>query len=130
MDSEGIYRRSGGAGQTREIQQLFDQGKVPDLTDDVSKWNDISAITSVLKLYFRNLPDPLFTFALHDNFIQAIRKCGGVGGGENIYKHAGINDASQLIRILDSDLIFSIGSCIIPFHLRITIRSSTWFDIS
>lgn len=82
MDSEGIYRRSGGAGQTREIQQLFDQGKVPDLTDDVSKWNDISAITSVLKLYFRNLPDPLFTFALHDSFIQAIRK---YGGGKGVY---------------------------------------------
>lgn len=88
MDSEGIYRRSGGAGQTREIQQLFDQGKVPDLTDDVSKWNDISAITSVLKLYFRNLPDPLFTFALHDSFIQAIRKCGVNGGGEMEYIQA------------------------------------------
>ena len=28
-------------------------------------------MTSVLKTYFRSLPDPLFTFALHDEFVQA-----------------------------------------------------------
>ena len=120
MDSEGIYRRSGGAGQTREIQQLFDQGKVPDLTDDVSKWNDISAITSVLKLYFRNLPDPLFTFKLHDNFIQAIRKC---SIKFYVHEYAGINDALQIIRIPCSALILFVAYCIMPFHLRITIHS-------
>lgn len=119
MDCEGIYRRSGGAGQTREIQQLFDQGKVPDLTGDVSKWNDISAITSVLKLYFRNLPDPLFTFALHDDFIQAIRKC---SMKLHICIYAGINDALQITRILVSALTFLDVYCIILFHLRTIIH--------
>ena len=28
-------------------------------------------MTSVLKTYFRSLPNPLFTFALHDEFVQA-----------------------------------------------------------
>jgi hypothetical protein len=28
-------------------------------------------VTSVLKTYFRSLPNPLFTFALHDEFVQA-----------------------------------------------------------
>jgi carbonic anhydrase len=28
-------------------------------------------VTSVLKTYFRSLPDPLFTHALHDEFVQA-----------------------------------------------------------
>ena len=28
-------------------------------------------MTSVLKTYFRSLPDPLFTYALHDDFVQA-----------------------------------------------------------
>ena len=28
-------------------------------------------MTSVLKTYFRSLPNPLFTYALHDEFVQA-----------------------------------------------------------
>ncbi|KAI8142760.1 Rho GTPase activation protein [Fennellomyces sp. T-0311] len=70
MELEGIYRKSGGAKQMRQIQQLFDQGQIPNLADE-KQWNDISAVTSVLKQYFRALPDPLFTFQFHDEFIKA-----------------------------------------------------------
>ncbi|KAI9493449.1 Rho GTPase activation protein [Zychaea mexicana] len=70
MDVEGIYRKSGGAKQMREIQQLFDQGQVPDLTNE-HLWNDINAVTSVLKQYFRELPDPLFTYQFHNEFIRS-----------------------------------------------------------
>ncbi|KAI9253959.1 Rho GTPase activation protein [Phascolomyces articulosus] len=69
MEVEGIYRKSGGAKQMREIQELFDIGQPPDLTDD-NHWNDINAVTSVLKQYFRKLPDPLFTYQLHHEFIK------------------------------------------------------------
>ncbi|KAG2226382.1 hypothetical protein INT45_000550 [Circinella minor] len=69
MEMEGIYRKSGGAKQIRDIQELFDQGQTPDLTDD-NKWNDINAVTSVLKQYFRKLPDPLFTYQFHHEFIK------------------------------------------------------------
>lgn len=70
MSYEGIYRKSGGAGQMRQIQQLFEQGQTPDLLNE-KQWNDICAITSVLKQYFRSLPDPLFTYRTHNQFIQA-----------------------------------------------------------
>ena len=69
MEVEGIYRKSGGAKQIRDIQELFDEGQTPDLTDE-NKWNDINAITSVLKQYFRKLPDPLFTYQFHNDFIR------------------------------------------------------------
>lgn len=70
MDYEGIYRKSGGSSQMRVITQLFDRGQPFDL-EDMDRFNDISAITSVLKNYFRELPEPLLTFKLYDRFIEA-----------------------------------------------------------
>ncbi|KAI7904343.1 uncharacterized protein BX663DRAFT_504733 [Cokeromyces recurvatus] len=71
MDYEGIYRKSGGVGQMRQIQQAFEKGEVLNLADE-EKWNDICAITSVLKQYFRELPNPLFTYELHSKFMDAM----------------------------------------------------------
>lgn len=73
MDYEGIYRKSGGAAQMRSIQLSFEQGLDPDLTDD-DEYNDICAVTSILKQYFRELPDPLVTYELYSEFIEAIGK--------------------------------------------------------
>ncbi|KAI9483983.1 MAG: hypothetical protein EXX96DRAFT_560379 [Benjaminiella poitrasii] len=71
MDYEGIYRKSGGVGQMRQIQQAFEKGEILNLADE-EKWNDICAITSVLKQYFRELPNPLFTYELHPKFMDAM----------------------------------------------------------
>ncbi|KAF7730869.1 hypothetical protein EC973_001387 [Apophysomyces ossiformis] len=71
MDFEGIYRKSGGAGQMRLIQQAFEQGHPIDMCDE-DECNDICAVTSVLKQYFRDLPNPLFTHELHSQFMAAI----------------------------------------------------------
>ncbi|KAG0178082.1 hypothetical protein DFQ29_003960 [Apophysomyces sp. BC1021] len=71
MDYEGIYRKSGGAAQMRGIQQAFEQGLELDLDSD-EEFNDICAVTSVLKQYFRELPNPLLTFELYPQFIEAV----------------------------------------------------------
>ncbi|ORY97293.1 hypothetical protein BCR43DRAFT_489534 [Syncephalastrum racemosum] len=72
MDFEGIYRKSGAAGQMRMIQQAFEREDTSlDLCDD-EQWNDICAVTSVLKQYFRDLPDPLFTHEFHSRFMDAV----------------------------------------------------------
>ncbi|CAO3591236.1 unnamed protein product [Absidia cylindrospora] len=71
MDYEGIYRKSGGAGQMRLIQQSFEQNEEIDLCDD-DQWNDICAVSSVLKQYFRDLPNPLFTVEHHQKWVDAI----------------------------------------------------------
>ncbi|KZT10745.1 RhoGAP-domain-containing protein [Laetiporus sulphureus 93-53] len=72
MDLEGIYRKTGGSGQSKMITQLFERGDYHgfDLRD-TDRFNDICSVTSVLKSYFRALPDPLFTIALHSNFMSA-----------------------------------------------------------
>lgn len=75
MDYEGIYRKTGGASQSKAITQLFERGNYDafDLTD-IDSFNDISSVTSVLKSYFRSLPNPLLTFELHEGFVQAASK--------------------------------------------------------
>ncbi|BGP26361.1 Rho-type gtpase-activating protein [Rhodotorula toruloides] len=70
MNYEGIYRKTGGMGQTKLITQYFERGQEFDL-EDRDKFNDIAAITSCLKNYFRSLPNPLMTHELHEEFIAA-----------------------------------------------------------
>lgn len=73
MDYEGIYRKSGGAAQMRAIQVAFDQGNgsTIDLQDE-DEYNDICAVTSVLKQYFRELPNPLLTFGSYQKLIDGV----------------------------------------------------------
>ncbi|GAA5985982.1 hypothetical protein JCM10908_006359 [Rhodotorula pacifica] len=70
MSYEGIYRKTGGMGQTKIITQNFERGQSFDLSDR-DKYNDIAAVTSCLKNYFRSLPNPLMTHDLHEDFIAA-----------------------------------------------------------
>lgn len=61
LSVEGIYRKSGTLGQVKELQDAFDENTNPKL----SKYQDINVITSLLKLYLRELSTPL----LSDDFI-------------------------------------------------------------
>lgn len=72
LDYEGIYRKTGGASQSRLITQLFERGDYSafDLRDS-ERFSDICSVTSVLKNYFRSLPVPLLTFDLYEDFISA-----------------------------------------------------------
>lgn len=73
LDFEGIYRKTGGSGQTKQITQMFERGDYDSFDlRDTDRFNDICAVTSVLKTYFRTLPDPLLTFELHEQFMVAI----------------------------------------------------------
>lgn len=67
---EGIYRKTGGSGQSKAITQLFERGDYASFDlKDTDRFNDICSVTSVLKNYFRSLPDPLLTYNLHEQFI-------------------------------------------------------------
>lgn len=73
MDCEGLYRKSGGATQMRSIQLAFENKEDIDLCDE-DQWNDICAVTSVLKQYFRDLPNPLFTSEYHQKWVDVLCK--------------------------------------------------------
>lgn len=68
IDVEGIYRKSGGAGQVKQVQQGFEKDSGFDISDDDL---DIHAVTSTLKQYFRKLPTPLITYDVYDSLLEA-----------------------------------------------------------
>jgi hypothetical protein len=55
------------------ITQLFERGDYTTFNLlDSDRFNDICSVTSVLKNYFRSLPNPLLTFELYPQFIQGV----------------------------------------------------------
>ncbi|KAK9720914.1 hypothetical protein K7432_003836 [Basidiobolus ranarum] len=74
INSTGIYRISGTIIQIQKFRTLFnrDSSQV-DLTSE-EKIGDINNITGVLKLFFRELREPLYTAALSNDFINAASK--------------------------------------------------------
>lgn len=71
LDVEGIYRRSGMSVESRKLVEAFNNDHPPDLTDPWI-YEDICSITSALKQFLRNLPEPLIPSSLYDNFMNAI----------------------------------------------------------
>ncbi|KAI0388839.1 RhoGAP-domain-containing protein [Xylariaceae sp. FL0594] len=67
MEMEGIYRKTGGNSQTKIIQEGFDKNENFDISDPDL---DITAVTSVLKQYFRKLPTPLLTYDIYDRVLE------------------------------------------------------------
>jgi len=70
---DGIYRLSGISSNIHKLRQLFDEDVVPDLYNDVNIISDIHCVSSLLKMFFRELPNPLLTFQLYDSFVNCIR---------------------------------------------------------
>ncbi|KAI1172599.1 rho GTPase activator Rga [Nemania sp. FL0916] len=66
MEMEGIYRKTGGNSQVKTIQEGFDKNENFDISDADM---DITAVTSVLKQYFRKLPTPLLTYSIYDRVL-------------------------------------------------------------
>lgn len=69
MDVEGIYRKTGGNSLVKQIQEGFEKSEDYDISDPDL---DITAVTSVLKQYFRKLPTPLLTFDVYDRVLAAL----------------------------------------------------------
>ncbi|TDL24106.1 GTPase activating protein [Rickenella mellea] len=73
LTSQGIYRISGTMNKVMKLKERLDKNlDGVDLDDE--EWSaDINNVSSVLKLWLRELPDPLLTFALHQGFIEAAK---------------------------------------------------------
>ncbi|KAI5101973.1 rac GTPase-activating protein 1 isoform X1 [Silurus meridionalis] len=68
LHETGLYRLSGADRVVKELKEKFLRGKTLPL---LSKVDDIHAITGVLKDFLRNLKEPLLTFRLNKNFMEA-----------------------------------------------------------
>nr|XP_019001532.1 GTPase activating protein [Kwoniella mangroviensis CBS 8507]OCF64993.1 GTPase activating protein [Kwoniella mangroviensis CBS 8507] len=73
LESMGIYRLSGTTSRVQALKNALD--KDIDNIDVMSdEWSaDINVVSGVLKLWFRELPEPLLTYGLYHSFIEAAR---------------------------------------------------------
>ncbi|KAJ3608137.1 hypothetical protein NHX12_025187 [Muraenolepis orangiensis] len=66
LDEEGLFRMPGQANLVKELQEAFDCGDKP-LFDSNT---DTHTVASLLKLYLRELPEPVVPFAKYDDFLS------------------------------------------------------------
>ncbi|XP_051163447.1 rho GTPase-activating protein 32 isoform X2 [Leptopilina boulardi] len=70
---DGIYRLSGVTSNIQRLRHAFDEDRVPALHSDESIRQDIHSVASLLKMYFRELPNPLCTYQLYSTFVNAVQ---------------------------------------------------------
>ena len=93
LNVEGIYRLSGNATHIAQMKAVFDNGmscfrvrflavadeahidsSQVDFTNPENFYHDVNSVAGLLKQFFRDLPDPLFTNERYNEFIAAARK--------------------------------------------------------
>ncbi|KAI8904716.1 hypothetical protein EDD86DRAFT_277914 [Gorgonomyces haynaldii] len=70
LASEGLYRISGSGAQIAKIRTVLGRNPSADLTSVV---DDVHAAAGLLKLFFRELPDPVFPRGMYLQLIEAAR---------------------------------------------------------
>ncbi|XP_029913858.1 rho GTPase-activating protein 27-like [Myripristis murdjan] len=71
LDVDGIYRVSGNLAVIQKLRHKADHEEQLDLED--GQWEEIHVVTGALKLFLRELPEPLFPFSSFSSFIAAIQ---------------------------------------------------------
>ncbi|PSS30985.1 hypothetical protein PHLCEN_2v2473 [Hermanssonia centrifuga] len=73
LDYQGIYRVGGTVTKVAKLKERLDKD-LDSVNLDAEEWSsDISIVTSVLKQWLRELPNPLLTHQLYDSFLDATR---------------------------------------------------------
>lgn len=65
---DGIYRHTGLQSNIQRLRNAFDEEKFAEINQEVYV-NDVHSVSSLLKMYFRELPNPLLTYQLYQKFI-------------------------------------------------------------
>ncbi|XP_076014262.1 rho GTPase-activating protein 12b isoform X2 [Genypterus blacodes] len=71
LSVDGLYRVSGNLAVIQKLRFAVNHDEKVDLSD--SKWEDIHVTTGALKMFFRELPEPLFTYTYFNDFVNAIK---------------------------------------------------------
>ncbi|KAK7077520.1 Rho GTPase-activating protein 17, partial [Halocaridina rubra] len=78
LNEEGLFRVAGSASKVRRLKGAFDANLVTSetlaLADDHDRDYDVHVVAGALKCYLRELPEPLLTHLLHDNWLEAVRQ--------------------------------------------------------
>uniref|UniRef100_A0A671Z0A1 Rho GTPase activating protein 21 n=1 Tax=Sparus aurata TaxID=8175 RepID=A0A671Z0A1_SPAAU len=73
LEYTGIYRVPGNNAAISSMQEELNSKGMNDIDIQEDKWRDLNVISSLLKSFFRKLPDPLFTNEKYADFIEANR---------------------------------------------------------
>ncbi|XP_037538344.1 rho GTPase-activating protein 12 isoform X4 [Nematolebias whitei] len=71
LNVDGLYRVSGNLAIIQKLRFAVNHDEKVNLAD--GKWEDIHVTTGALKMFFRELPEPLFTYAMFNDFVSAIK---------------------------------------------------------
>ncbi|WAQ93624.1 RHG21-like protein [Mya arenaria] len=72
LELTGVYRIPGNKAAVTTLQEEFNKG-IDSMNLDHEKWADVNVISSLLKAFFRQLPEPLIPDDLYQPFIDANR---------------------------------------------------------
>lgn len=70
FDQEGIYRLSGSALHLQIFRDVFDKGEVPNFAGYNA---DAHVVAGLLKLFLREMADPVVPFVLYSKFMEVAR---------------------------------------------------------
>ncbi|XP_016298878.1 rho GTPase-activating protein 21-like isoform X2 [Sinocyclocheilus anshuiensis] len=73
LEYTGIYRVPGNNATISIMQEELNNKGMGDINIQDDKWKDLNVISSLLKSFFRKLPEPLFTNEKYADFIDANR---------------------------------------------------------
>ncbi|XP_071390108.1 rho GTPase-activating protein 21 isoform X2 [Centroberyx affinis] len=73
LEYTGIYRVPGNNAAISSMQEELNSKGMNDIDIQEDKWRDLNVISSLLKSFFRKLPEPLFTNEKYADFIEANR---------------------------------------------------------
>nr|WEL12731.1 phosphoinositide-3-kinase regulatory subunit alpha/beta/delta [Halisarca dujardinii] len=69
LEVEGVYRMSARQADVTSLKRSFEEGERRETAN--LTWEEVHIYANLLKLYFRELPDPLFTFQAYNSFVEA-----------------------------------------------------------
>ena len=72
LHHHGIFRVNGQQVEINNMRDAFEKGDDP--LADTTDASDINSVAGVLKLYFRELREPLFPIQYFDHFMELSRK--------------------------------------------------------
>ncbi|XP_063271090.1 rho GTPase-activating protein 24 isoform X1 [Prinia subflava] len=68
LREEGLFRLPGQANLVKELQDAFDCGEKPSFDS-----TDVHTVASLLKLYLRELPEPVVPYAKYEDFLSCAK---------------------------------------------------------
>lgn len=72
INTVGVYRLSGNSVTVKALTASVNGG-LHNMDSSDQRWKDVKAVSTLLKSFFRQLPDPLMTSHMYDAFVKAIQ---------------------------------------------------------